>query len=82
LIHNVLLIEKADGNVVVRTRFWKIDFEDKDVREFLAGYWDLQNTEGLAPDTPVFVAEKHKVFHGPVDGAGPRVGSRYWQERS
>ncbi|MFW9768152.1 MAG: ADP-ribosylation factor-like protein [Candidatus Thorarchaeota archaeon] len=68
MIHNVLLIEKADGNVVVRTRFWKIDFEDKDIREFLAGYWDLQNTEGLSKDTPVFVAEKHKVFHGPVDG--------------
>ena len=69
MIHNVLLIEKADGNVVVRTRFWKIDFEDKDIREFLAGYWDLQNTEGLAKDTPVFVAEKHKVFHGEEEEA-------------
>ncbi|KXH72183.1 MAG: hypothetical protein AM326_11250 [Candidatus Thorarchaeota archaeon SMTZ-45] len=64
----MLLIEKADGNVVVRTRFWKIDFLDDDIREFLAGYMDLYTTEGLAQDTPVFVAEKHKVFHGSVDG--------------
>ncbi len=64
----MLLIEKADGNVVVKTRFWKIDFLENDVTEFLAGYHDLINTEGLAADTPVFVAEKHKVFHGPVDG--------------
>ncbi|MHA3963865.1 MAG: ADP-ribosylation factor-like protein [Candidatus Thorarchaeota archaeon SMTZ1-45] len=68
MIHNVLLIEKADGNVVVRTRFWKIDFLDDDIREFLAGYMDLYTTEGLAQDTPVFVAEKHKIFHGSVDG--------------
>jgi ADP-ribosylation factor related protein 1 len=68
LIHNVLLIEKADGNVVVKTRFWKIDFEEKDITEFLAGYRDLLVTEGLSEDTPVFVAEKHKVFHGQVDG--------------
>nr|KXH74971.1 MAG: hypothetical protein AM325_11595 [Candidatus Thorarchaeota archaeon SMTZ1-45] len=64
----MLLIEKADGNVVVRTRFWKIDFLDDDIREFLAGYMDLYTTEGLAQDTPVFVAEKHKIFHGSVDG--------------
>ncbi len=64
----MLLIERADGNVVVKTRFWKIDFLEKDINEFLAGYQDLQTTDGLAPDTPVFVAEKHKVFHGPVDG--------------
>lgn len=68
MIHNVLLIEKADGNVVVRTRFWKIDFLEDDIREFLAGYMDLYSTEGLSQDTPVFVAEKHKVFHGSVDG--------------
>ncbi|MFX1484387.1 MAG: ADP-ribosylation factor-like protein, partial [Promethearchaeota archaeon] len=68
MIHNVLLIEKADGNVVVRTRFWKIDFLEHDIMEFLAGYNDMQSTEGLSGDTPVFVAEKHKVFHGPVDG--------------
>ncbi|MFW9793151.1 MAG: ADP-ribosylation factor-like protein [Candidatus Thorarchaeota archaeon] len=68
MIHNVLLIEKADGNVVVKTRFWKIDFLERDINEFLAGYLDLMGTEGLAEDTPVFVAEKHKVFHGPVDG--------------
>ncbi|MFW9965106.1 MAG: hypothetical protein ACFFCX_16160, partial [Candidatus Sifarchaeia archaeon] len=64
----MLLIEKADGNVVVRTRFWKIDFLEDDIREFLAGYMDLYSTEGLSQDTPVFVAEKHKVFHGSVDG--------------
>jgi len=68
VIHNVLLIEKADGNVVVKTRFWKIDFLEHDISDFLAGHRDLQTTEGLAQDTPVFVAEKHKVFHGPVDG--------------
>ncbi len=68
MIHNVLLIEKADGNVVVKTRFWKIDFLESDIREFLTGYFDLMGTEGLADNTPVFVAEKHKVFHGPVDG--------------
>jgi hypothetical protein len=64
----VLLIEKADGNVVVKTRFCKIDFLERDLREFLTGYFDLMGTEGLADNTPVFVAEKHKVFHGPVDG--------------
>ncbi|MGQ4911095.1 MAG: ADP-ribosylation factor-like protein [Candidatus Thorarchaeota archaeon] len=68
MIHNVLLVEKGTGNVVVRTRFWKIDFTDDDVQEFLRGYRDLQTTEGLSPDTPVFVAEKHKVFHSDVDG--------------
>ncbi|MFX1560131.1 MAG: ADP-ribosylation factor-like protein [Promethearchaeota archaeon] len=68
MIHNVLLIEKANGNVVVRTRFWKIDFLEHDIAEFLAGYRDLQATDGLAKDTPVFVAEKHKIFHGNVDG--------------
>ena len=64
----MLLIEKADGNVVVRTRFWKIDFLEHDIQDFLAGYHDLYSTEGLAQDTPVFVAEKHKVFHSSVDG--------------
>jgi ADP-ribosylation factor related protein 1 len=68
MIHNVLLVEKQTGNVVVRTRFWKIDFEDGDIQDFLHGYGDLQVTAGLAPDTPVFVAEKHKVFHAEVDG--------------
>ncbi len=68
MIHNVLLIGKDQGNVVVRTRFWKIDFEDSDIAEFLRGYEDLHSTQGLAPDTPVFVAEKHKVFHSEVDG--------------
>jgi small GTP-binding protein len=68
LIHNVLLVEKADGNVVVKTRFWKIDFLENDVKDFLTGHHDLLNTEGLAADTPVFISEKHKVFHGPVDG--------------
>lgn len=68
MIHNVLLIEKESGNVVVRTRFWKIDFEEGDIQEFLRGFHDLHNTAGLAPDTPVFVAEKHKIFHSEVDG--------------
>lgn len=68
MIHNVLLIGKDQGNVVVRTRFWKIDFEDSAIVDFLRGYGDLQNTQGLALDTPVFVAEKHKVFHAEVDG--------------
>ncbi|MGY5880388.1 MAG: ADP-ribosylation factor-like protein [Candidatus Thorarchaeota archaeon] len=68
MIHNVLLIGKDQGNVVVRTRFWKIDFEDSDITDFLRGFNDLQVTQGLAPDTPVFVAEKHKVFHSEVDG--------------
>lgn len=68
MIHNVLLIRKDTGDVVVRTRFWKIDFQEHDIQEFLAGYRDLQNTEGLAADTPVFVAEKHKAFHAEVDG--------------
>ncbi|TFG30922.1 GTP-binding protein [Candidatus Thorarchaeota archaeon] len=68
MIHNVLLIRKDTGDVVVRTRFWKIDFLEGDIKEFLAGHRDLQNTEGLSPDTPVFVAEKHKVFHSEVDG--------------
>ncbi|OLS29655.1 MAG: hypothetical protein ThorAB25_15130, partial [Candidatus Thorarchaeota archaeon AB_25] len=64
----MLLIEKADGNVVVKTRFWRIDFLETDIKEFLAGYHDLRTTDGLAQDTPVFVAERHKVFHGSVDG--------------
>jgi len=68
MIHNVLLIGKEQGNVVVRTRFWKIDFEDSNITDFIRGFIDLQNTQGLAPDTPVFVAEKHKVFHSEVDG--------------
>ncbi len=68
MIHNVLLIGKDQGDVVVRTRFWKIDFEDSDIVDFLRGFGDLLTTQGLAPDTPVFVAEKHKVFHSEVDG--------------
>lgn len=64
----MLLIEKADGNVVVRTRFMKIDFLESDVNDFLTGYHDLFTIEGISKDTPIFVAEKHKVFHGAVDG--------------
>ncbi len=67
MIHNVLLIQK-DGNVVVKTRFWKIDFGDDDISEFIRGFGDMQNTQGLATDTPVFVGEKHKIFHAEVDG--------------
>ena len=65
MIHNVLIIEKHDATIVARTRFWKIDFLDADVKEFLTGYMDLLNTEGLAKDTPVFVS-KHKVFHSDI----------------
>jgi ADP-ribosylation factor related protein 1 len=66
VIHNVLLIDKVDGSVVTRTRFWKIDFLESDVQEFLTGWRDLETTEGLASDTPVFVGE-HKIFHSLVD---------------
>ncbi|NOR38135.1 MAG: GTP-binding protein, partial [Candidatus Thorarchaeota archaeon] len=62
MIHNVLLIEKDTGSIVVSTRFWKIDFIENDVVEFLHGFKDLFATEGLSEDTPVFVGE-HKVFH-------------------
>ena len=62
MIHNVLLIEKDTGSIVVSTRFWKIDFLESDVVEFLHGFRDLFATEGLSEDTPVFVGE-HKVFH-------------------
>ena len=68
MIHNVLLIGKETGNVVVKTRFWKIDFAEADVADFIRGFVDIQNTQGLSHDTPVFVAEKHKVFHAEVDG--------------
>lgn len=62
MIHNVLMIEKDTGAIVASTRFWKIDFGESDVVEFLHGYRDHQVTEGLSEDTPVFVGE-HKVFH-------------------
>ncbi|MHA1637207.1 MAG: ADP-ribosylation factor-like protein [Candidatus Thorarchaeota archaeon] len=65
MIHNVLLIDKLDGGIVVRARFWKIDFTDSDIQEFLVGYRDLFTTVGLSEDTPVFVGT-HKVFHGLV----------------
>ncbi|MFW9849089.1 MAG: ADP-ribosylation factor-like protein [Candidatus Thorarchaeota archaeon] len=65
MIHNVLLISKV-GDVVVRARFWKIDFEQNDILEFLSGHADLATTEGLAKDTPVFVGADHKVFHSDV----------------
>jgi small GTP-binding protein len=56
------MIEKDTGAIVASTRFWKIDFGESDVVEFLHGYRDHQVTEGLSEDTPVFVGE-HKVFH-------------------
>ncbi len=65
MIHNVLLITN-DGSVVTRVRFWKIDFEEADIREFLVGHRDLVSTEGLANDTPIYV-NRHKVFHAPVN---------------
>ncbi|MFW9919788.1 MAG: ADP-ribosylation factor-like protein, partial [Candidatus Thorarchaeota archaeon] len=66
MIHNVLLIETATGDIVVNARFWRIDFGPDDIQEFLRGFQDLKVTEGLSPDTPVFVSEVHKVFHSPV----------------
>ena len=68
MIHNVFLIGKEQGNVIVKTRFWKIDFVEDDIADFLRGYIDMHNTAGLASDTPVFVGEKHKIFHSEVDG--------------
>jgi small GTP-binding protein len=65
LIHNVLLIDKVDGGVVTRQWFWKIEFTDADIQEFLVGWKDLLTTEGLSQDTPIFV-ENHKVFHSLV----------------
>lgn len=65
MIHNVILIDKTDGSVVTRTRFWRIEFLDSDIRDFLTGYKDLMNTQGLAADTPVYVGQ-NKVFHSPV----------------
>ncbi|MFW9908499.1 MAG: ADP-ribosylation factor-like protein [Candidatus Thorarchaeota archaeon] len=67
MIHNVLLINKREGEIVVRARFWKIDFEAENIQEFLRGYSDLHTTEGLAKDTPVFIGEAHKVFHSEVN---------------
>ena len=46
-------------------RFWKVDFEEEHVQDFLIGRQEMQETEGLAEDTPVYVDE-HKVFHGEV----------------
>lgn len=66
MIHNVLLVNKNTVEIVVKARFWKIDFETEDINEFLRGYADLFTTEGLAKDTPVFVGTVHKVFHSPV----------------
>jgi len=65
MIHNVILIDKMDGSVVTRTRFWRIEFADSEIRDFLTGYRDLLNTQGLAADTPVYVGP-NKVFHSPV----------------
>jgi small GTP-binding protein len=62
MIHNVLLIEKDTGAIVASTRFWKIDFAESEIVEFLQGYKDLLVTEGLSDDTPIFAGE-HKVFH-------------------
>ena len=66
MIHNVLLVTKGTGEILARVRFWKIDFTERHVKEFLIGYNDLLNTEGLAKDTPIFV-EQHKVFHSEVN---------------
>ena len=66
MIHNVLIIDSQDGHVITRVRFWKIDFLDNYIQEFLAGHRDLTNTEGLASDTPIYV-DRHKVFHSPIN---------------
>ncbi len=66
MIHNVMIIESATGDIVVRARFWKIDFTTDDIQEFLRGHNDLTTTDGLSPDTPVFVGEVHKVFHSAI----------------
>ncbi|TXT55277.1 MAG: hypothetical protein BAJATHORv1_40188 [Candidatus Thorarchaeota archaeon] len=66
MIHNVLLVNKVDGEVVTKTRFWRIDFTESDIQDFIVGYRDVRNTQGLAEDTPVFVGP-HKIFHGDVD---------------
>ncbi|MHA1780209.1 MAG: ADP-ribosylation factor-like protein [Candidatus Thorarchaeota archaeon] len=65
MIHNVMLVQKSTGEVLARVRFWKIEFTERHVKEFLIGYNDLLNTEGLSDDTPIYV-EHHKVFHSPV----------------
>lgn len=65
MIHNVILIDKTDGSVVVRTRFWRIEFTDSDIKEFLAGYKDLMSTQGISSDTPIYVGQ-NKAFHSPV----------------
>ncbi|MHA1654253.1 MAG: ADP-ribosylation factor-like protein [Candidatus Thorarchaeota archaeon] len=65
MIHNVVLIKRDTGEIVTRVRFWKIEFNESHIREFLVGYHDLHNTEGLAKDTPIYVGQ-HKVFHSPV----------------
>ena len=62
MIHNVLLIEKDTGAIVASTRFWKIDFGESEIVEFIHGFKDLLITEGLSEDTPIFAGE-HKVFH-------------------
>jgi small GTP-binding protein len=62
MIHNVLLIEKDTGAIVASTRFWKIDFGESEIVEFIHGFKDLQITEGLSEDTPIYAGD-HKVFH-------------------
>ncbi len=62
MIHNVLLIEKDTGAIVTSTRFWKIDFGESEIVEFIHGFNDLLVTEGLSEDTPIFAGD-HKVFH-------------------
>lgn len=66
MIHNVLVINRESAEVLARTRFWKIDFTDEHISEFLAGLDDLEETEGLAKDTPVYAGD-HKVFHSPIE---------------
>ena len=67
MIYVILLIDKQDGSIVTASRFYTtLSFTDDEIRDFLIGYRDVLNTEGLAADTPIFVGA-HKVFYHTVD---------------
>ena len=67
MIYVILLIDKQDGSIVTASRFYTtLSFTDDEIRDFLIGYRDVLNTEGLATDTPIFVGP-HKVFYHTVD---------------
>ncbi len=66
MIHNVLLVRKEDGSIIAKQWFWKIEFTEQDIKEFLIGLKELEETEALSSDTPLYVGN-HKVFHFPVN---------------